>query len=260
MYYETIFSGCSETYGQFIDEDLSLANDFLWGTIVSKSLGTKCVNLGMGGASAISILDDYFYQIKNYGAPKNFFVLYPRIDCRLPFIEDPGYLVDSKEDHGSRPSEFEVFNAVNVGIYENEQKISKRPHVIQKVLARPYVTYLNLQAIINTEALCKLTGTNFIYSSWSIETTSIIEASNEAAKTLNLELPFKNYIKIDYEMIDQSDYQGANSIPQDCHKDLSNHPNFYIGRDNSHMGVHAHAHVAENFMEELTQRGYTATL
>lgn len=260
-HYETIFSGCSETYGDFIDRDLSAANDYVWGTIVSNYLETKSANLAMGGASAISILDDYLYQIKNYGPPKNFFVLYPRIDCRLPFIEDPGYLINFKgDDEHSYPSEFEIFNAVNIGIYENEQKISKRPHAIQKVLARPYVTYLNLQAILNAEVLCKLTGTNFIYSSWSIETTSIIEASNEAAKFLNLEVPFKNYIKIDYEMIDTDYDQGAMSIPKDCHKELNNHPNFYMGEENSHMGVHAHAHVAKNFIDELTKRGYTATL
>lgn len=261
-HYDTIFSGCSETYGDFIagapfvdgqDVDLEAARPYIWGTIVSEGLSDSYANLAMGGASAISILDDYLYQVKTYGAPENFFVLYPRIDSRMPFFEDPGYLVNLKEP-GATVSKDEVFNAVNIGAFEADHKISKRPHLIQEVMAQPYVTYLNLQAILQSEILCKITETNFMYSSWSLETTSIIEASNEAAEILGKPAPFKNYIKIDYQMVGTDYDKGAQSVSQECHEELQDHRNFYMGEGGSHMGVHSHRHVAENFIKELTKR------
>ena len=267
-HYDTIFSGCSETYGDFIagkpfidgqHVDLDPAKPYIWGTIVSEVFGYNYANLAMGGASAISILDDYLYQVKNYGAPKNFFVLYPRIDSRMPFFEDPGYLINLEEPNSTAERD-EVFNAVNIGAFEADHKISKRPHLIQEVMSQPYVTYLNLQAILQAEILCKITKTNFMYSSWSLETTSIIEASNEAAEILGSPAPFENYIKIDYHMVGTDYERGAESISWGCHQELQDHRNFYMGEGGSHMGVHSHRHVADNFIEKLTKRGYAATL
>lgn len=261
-YYETIYSGCSETFGDHLigdspslDQELDLANSnkYIWGTIVSEHVGQSYANLAVGGASAISILEDYRHHIKKYGAPKNLFILYPRIDCRLPFFEDPKHLINLKED-GEGYSNFEIFNAINIGIYDNEVKMSKRPHFIQEILSRPYVTYLNIQAILQMETLCQLSGTRFIYSTWSIETSSIIEAANSAAVDLDLDLPFSGYIKTDYGIISTDYPSGEDSLPQGCHEDLKDHPNYYMGRDNSHMGVHAHRHVAENFIAKLDKQ------
>ena len=272
-YYETIYSGCSETYGSHIatgtlplppgnkerPPDLSTAYPNIWGSIVCSRMGGEFLNLSTGGASAISILDDYMYQTKKYGAPKNLLVLFPRIDTRLPFVNDPEILI-------SEPADGEFFEldeyvyATQVSEYGVTQKFSKRPHAIQSVMSGTYTSYLNLQAILTLELLCTLSNTNLIYSTWSLETAGLIEAANEYASKNLYDIPFKNYIQIDYRIYG-SDYDKlAEDLPKDCHQDLKSHPYYLIGLDNSHMGVHAHRHIAENFIDELTKRGYTATL
>lgn len=272
-YYETIYSGCSETYGSHIatgtlppmegdkerPPDLSTAYHNIWGSIVCSQIGGEFLNLATGGASAISILDDYMYQTRKYGAPKNLLVLFPRIDTRLPFVNDPDVLI-------SKPANDEFFE-LNEYVYATQvaedgltQKFSKKPHAIQSVMSGTYAAYLNLQAILTLELLCDLSNTNLIYSTWSLETAGLIEAANEYANTNSYDMPFKNYIQIDYRIYG-SDYDKlAEDLPKNCHQDLKTHPLYNIGAENSHMGVHAHAHVAENFLDELTKRGYSVTV
>ena len=272
-YYETIYSGCSETYGSHITTgtlplppgnkerppDLSTAYHNIWGSIACSRIGGEFLNLANGGASAISILDDYMYQTRKYGAPKNLLVLFPRIDTRLPFVNDPDVLI-------SKPADDEFFD-VNEYVYATQvaedsaiQKLSKRPHAIQSVMSGTYTAYLNLQAILTLELLCDLSNTNLIYSTWSLETAGLIEAANEFATRNSYDMPFKNYIQIDYRIYG-SDYDKlVEDLPKNCHQDLAAHPRFSMGLDNSHMGIHAHRPIAENFTDELTKRGYTATL
>lgn len=258
-HYETIYSGCSETYGDLIAKegangviDMKGTVEHNWGTIVSNHVGGSFANLATGGASAVSIVDEYMYQIKNFGAPKNLFILFPKIDSRIPFIGDSQYLVSETDPTGDH-NPFEYINATRIGD-SGDMVFSKRPHKVQEVVSKTYATYLNIQAILTLETLCTLTKTNLMYSTWSKETSSVLEAANSTAEKYKLEIPFKNYIKTEYYTIGTDCDSGADRISRACHSkhsELEAHPHYYIGRGGSHMGVHAHRHVAENFIAHL---------
>tara|TARA_B110000503_G_scaffold99511_2_gene148871 strand:- start:7889 stop:8338 length:450 start_codon:yes stop_codon:yes gene_type:complete len=147
-----------------------------------------------------------------------------------------------------------MVNSSNIG--DAEASYAKKPYEVSTVISPTYAIYLNIQSILVLELICELAGINLIYSTWSLETDAVINAANLASLDNRIPIPFKNYIEIDYRTVNNNCEDAAERLPKDCHLNLAEHPQFYIGRQNNHMGVHAHAHVAENFIAELGRRGY----
>lgn len=257
-YYDTVYAGCSETTGQCladIDSDFSEAHNS-WGDVALKALGEReWLNISTGGASAASIVSSLLVHIKKNGAPKRILVLLPHIDTRTTMPMDKNWY---RRLHNPSNSEYEfIDNVTDIG--HSDVKYSKRPHYIEEVISPVFVTYLNVQALIFLEHICKISGIELAYSTWSGSTHAIIKSANEAAIALDRAIPFPNYFEVDYRDVGYGPYHACDSLPRDCHSELSNHKYFRYGR-NDHMGTHAHAHIAENFIKELTRRSNTATV
>lgn len=245
---ELIFSGCSETTGEYID-DLSL----VWGSVVAATFNYKSLNLSVGGASAFSIVNSLIKQIDSQGAPKHLLILFPRIESRMAVPKDPlalNFLTKTNHDNF-------VHNVTGIG--DSVPKYSRVPHNVEEIIPRTLVSYLNIKSILSLEAFCRLAKINLIYSTWSSKTDAIISSANRGAKALGLDQPFPNYINSSYKDNFVNGGYASNALPEKCHLDLANHSLYEHGR-NDHMGIHAQLHIAKDFIEELTKRGYAATL
>lgn len=245
---ELIFSGCSETTGEYIN-DLSL----VWGSVVATTFSYKSLNLSVGGASAFSIVNSLIKQIDEQGAPKHLLILFPRIESRMAVPRDPLAL-----NFLTEPNDNSFIHNVT-GIGDSVPKYSRVPHNVEEIIPRTLVSYLNIKSILALEAFCRLAKINLIYSTWSSKTDAIISSANRGAKALGFNQPFPNYIESSYKDNFVNGGYASNSLPEKCHLDLANHPLYEQGK-NDHMGVHAQLHIAEDFIKELTKRGYSASL
>lgn len=254
--YDVVFSGCSETTGRLLSDDDSYSESHhVWGKVVSKYYGVDSLNLAIGGASAMSILHDFRDYVNKNGPPKHFLVLFPRLDARIELFQDNLFLInDDNQNESYRPK----VNSTRLG--ESTAKYSKAPHKAQDVLSGTYVNFLNVQSILTLETLCAALNINLIYSTWSTESAVLIEEANREALSRGKTIPFKNYIETSFNCLANDHKNAAEQMPTDCHLELSGHPQFYAGYDESHMGAHPHAHIGEEFVAELTKRGYTASL
>lgn len=255
-HYKYVYSGCSETTGEFLSKsDINGAYDYaevkhnIWGDLVGVALDEPSrINLSVGGASVMGIVNMIIRQIRTYGQPDHVLVLFPSLDSRITFVPDSTRLVSLS---GSQ----ELVSDIS-GIGEYETTYSKQPHVAENILSKRWVTYLNTQSILMLEELCRASGINLIYSTWSKSTHEALILANSLAVADSSPVPFRNYIVSDYRKAAGECLDAARLLPTGCHTDFSDHPRWYIGANNTHMGVHAHMHVADLFSKELQNRGF----
>lgn len=255
-YYEYIYSGCSETMGEFLcqysDNKLfsySEVGPLIWGEMVKSSLGVDdSLNMGMGGASIMGIVISLFRQIRLHGAPKHLLVLLPNPETRITFVQDPANLIS-----GNNPNK--IISDIGA-IGDNEHAYSKKPHLAEEVLSRRWMAYINIQHLLYLEDLCDSYGINLIYSTWSSATHRLISAANDLAQKNDYQVPFKNYIVFDYRKSGGTGgcKTAAKNMKKDCHLNVDNNPLWDLGRGGHHMGIHAHIHAAEIFNKEIVKR------
>lgn len=252
-YFDYIFAGCSETTGWHLGVDPSYESvvDFIWGTIVGRGINLEGLNMSFGGANVLSLVTSLTRHFRLYGPPKHVAILFPRISSRLSILHDPKYIKTKTIS--------DRFVKHVTGIGDLVPEYSKKPHDATEVLPQTLVSYINIQSILMLEELCVAHGIDLIYSTWSASTDAIFEAANESALIHGHRLPFPNYIKSDYNDSFRNGNYGLKALPNTCHADMKDHPMFEEGIG-WHMGTHAHAHVAANFIEELTKRGYITNL
>lgn len=258
-HYEYIYSGCSETAGwhlsrpdhtEYDDVDYENIKPNIWGEIVGSKFNLiDPLNLGAGGASVMGIVNNIVRQIRLYGAPKHIFVYFPNLDSRITFVKDPDKLMSIGEDQDM------VSDICGIGDYESIY--SKKPHTVEEVFTKRWASYLNLQSIILLEEICRANKINLIYSTWSTSAHITISAANSLAIESNSLPPFPNYVESDYKKSAGGCLIAAKAIGNNCHVDLSSDPRWYIGKGGTHMGVHAHIHVGETFIQELDNRGFS---
>lgn len=261
-YYKYVYSGCSETLGEFLSEcsdthsvDYNETRKHTWGDIVGSRIGIpESLNLAVGGNSVMGIVSSLIRQVRMHGAPDHIFVLLPNLDSRIAFIGDPNSLISLRNPTDT------ISNVSGVGDYETNY--SKKPHMVEEILSKRWTTYLNIQSLLSLEALCEASNINLIYSTWSTATHKVLTAANHIATVDGDPLPFKNYVPSDYRKSagDIGCMIAANSIDKGCHSNDTNHPRWGIGRGGHHMGAHAHLHIADIFAQELKNRGIPLSL
>lgn len=259
-HYKYIYSGCSESSGEYLSLSTSqdpfnykdVAAD-IWGSIVGSKLGlSEYLNLSVGGASAMGIVTGLLRQIREYGPPDHILILFPNLDSRVTFVKDDEKLVSLSDNQ-------DLVNDIST-IGEYEANYSKRPHVVEEIFTKRWATYLNIQNILFLEDICKALNINLIYSTWSTSTHEILSVANALALKRGHPVPFKNYIVSDYKKSAGGCIHAIKLTPNDCHRDKSDHPLWLIGKGNSHMGVHAHIHAADMYINELSARGFLPKL
>lgn len=167
-------------------------------------------------------------------------------------------------------------------------KINKRPFFIEDTIPPEEAIFRSMKHIMMLESYCEAAGIELIWSGWSDDVAFLLEKygakniSKHAIKCDGLEFWKAHWMEIP---VTDEDPEGIHDIKMkhgispdcptdgvnsqcvcfiDCHSDLKEkfEDSFYLatdrhekGKDNCHMGVHRHAHIADDFAEELLDRG-----
>lgn len=237
---ELIFSGCSETQGNYLcgQDDSDEMYKSLWGFRLSNELIMDAINLGIGGESAYRIIQRLFSHFKKYGNPKNLFCLFPD-PYRFTSPQQNGYLM-AKRPYGG---DFLQTTHHNYGTVPHNVMYAKRPFMKEDVVSQSLPLFFNFQAISNLEHYCKELNINFLWGSWHKETNYIAKIINN-----NTSNYYENFVDLS-----PNDYTVTNKY---CHKDLYDFsPDLYeSGSDNWHLGTHGHVHIADKFLKEYNSR------
>lgn len=257
-HYDLMIAGCSETTGRLLHpttDKIASEQIHIWATGPADYLGfnSNFLNISSGGISAQGIVSSIFSQIREQGAPKHLFILFPRLDTRMTLVQDKDVLIDkgNKKNFGDYVNP--VTWASNVGIQILNH--AKRPYGVSEVIPQAVPVYLNIQSIMALESLCKVTGINLIYSTWNKQSNALIKAANKTATDLGNTEPFSNYIDLSIQAEGSKTGEFGQMVPDNCHLENREHPRFFEGM-HGHFGVHAHAHIGQDYVEELKRRGF----
>ena len=261
-----IFAGCSQTFG------IGVPDNGVWPEFVSKALNGSYVNLSMLGAGMEWITDSIYRYIHTFGKPnRGIMVLAPdmyRVDqlvnnvinsCPNPSISDyvPQYYSNDAED-------------LRIVTYHLKHKdpvsFLKKPFPIEDTTIEEESIRRTIKAIKDLEIFCSQADIPLIWGTWS-------ETLAELANNLPIEYKFDSYIEISklswesrFDSIDVvRDYLvDRNGRELTCHEDERELFDlaFYAGTDRfkfndgqSHMGVHKHIHVADEFCQKAFDLG-----
>lgn len=244
--HEILFSGCSETHGDYLTDDPeSYSGEDIWGFKIAKYMNKSAINLGLGGASAYEIVKNILLHVTKENKPSYIFCLFPDLN-RLTLPTDPNILIDKiyERDH-------KIITSLSTPIPgpENQNKYSKKPHLKEDVIPKIIPVWLNLKSIAFLETFCELSDITLRYSTWSDQTHGFIEAITKKELERRAEGPttYLNYVYTDtMEWLKTREPYVCNK-----HHEAKN-KYFAIGKDGLHMGTHRHEHIAENILNSLT--------
>lgn len=270
-----IFSGCSQTFG------IGVPDNGVWPKFVADSLDASYVNLSMLGAGMEWITDSIYRYVHTFGKPKRgIMVLAPdlsRVDsmvnaslnsCPNPSISD--YVPQYYDADGNRDVRLITFHLRR----KDPVNYLKRPFPIEDTIIEEESIRRTIKAIKDLEIFCEQSGIPLIWSTWS-------EVLEHLTNVLPEEYQFDSFInvsKLDWRLKPDGcdstednpegyiDYTIDNNTKEEivCHSELaSSYPlSFYIGTDRyktndgqSHMGVHRHLHIAEEFSRKALELG-----
>lgn len=243
-YYDFVFSGCSETHGEYIAASYVEGGDIskIWGFQVAKELNLgKPLNLGMGSFSAHVIVKDLINHCIKNGNPKMILVLFPDFG-RFPHVKNNKI----KSSHLPNNHDYIQHFTLQQHFEKEFPPLSKAPHEAYEVLSYKQSVYVNLQSIIFLEQFCKSNDIYFKYASWDYLANLIFKKAKDLYPDL-----YSGYIESDF-----NNWHNWKKIHhprlQECHLDLKDNYKtiFDYAWDGHHMGIHRHTHIAESFIEE----------
>lgn len=247
-HYDFVFSGCSETHGEYISAPYVEKGDMskIWGFQVAKELMMdKPLNLGMGSFSAHVIIKDLINHCIKNGNPKMILVLFPDFG-RLPYVKNDKIT----SAHLANNHDYVQHFVMQQQYEKNFPPMSKAPHEAHEVLSYKQSIYVNLQSIILFEQFCKSNNIYFRYATWDYLGNLILKKAKEMYPNL-----YKGYIESDFEKWHNWKKEQHPDL-QNCHLELrSKHKTLFdYAWDNQHMGIHRHTHIAESFVEEYKKK------
>lgn len=239
--YDFVFSGCSETNGDFITDAPHKSNhEYNWGQIVSNKYNVEGLNLALQGLSVESIVKGLMNHFRKNGNPKVLLLLLPELG-RLDFVVNNKIKIDG-ESNNSFENIIQQYTLFPWEDYDFK-KISKAPHNYRDVIPYLQGLYRSLQSLLILDTYCKSAGIYFKYSSWSLASNFILKS----LKDNNLE-EYQNYLEGDF--FNWSSYSNE-FLQLNCHLGHEKDPLWNVGSDGKHMGRHRHLHIAERFIEEI---------
>jgi hypothetical protein len=263
---DLVFSGCSFTHGDGVDESM------IWGSTVANNLNVSYANLGVPGASCYQIVRNLFNYFKTYGNPKTVLCLFPDLNRfyapHVPnlFFREPSSpeLVLPKMNQGY--AEYSRFTG------KNAPKYVKRPYDMNSVIPEEFAVMLSIHAIHSLIDYCSSNKIQLRWSTWNPIFSDYIELNKDKISTDNYvsvknndwHLYKKNKNGFFYHAVEAEGnvcFEKECRTWAKCHSNLREEwpNNFDIGTDTGtrgspkdpHWGVHRHAHIAEAFMESL---------
>jgi hypothetical protein len=240
---DLIAAGCSQTYGQGVQEEHT------WPAMLSKMSGMSYANIAVPGTSVQTIIQSVMEYIQKHGKPKAVAVVLPSL-YRFTFATRGD--ISIYEQHGNH-------DIPTVGVHDitmtptgtikdavkNWPKYSRQPHDVTKVLSYEAALYLSMMSINHLIHYCKVANINLVISSWYENADEILSMKKERSWNVD----FSSYVTIDKM---NKLFKGSTPKVEDCHDNVDNHPYWHYGLDTAyHMGSHAHLHFAEAFYRKL---------
>jgi hypothetical protein len=239
-----VFGGCSNTYG------IGVPQEKIWGTQVANALNLSYANLGIPGAGVQEIIQKLFSYFEKYGHPDTVVCLFADFTRMLVPINKNNFLFERYT-----PKKKNYLNIVQIflqnQLYQDKKpKYSKLPHNAEDVIPVEFPFYLSFQFINILEYFCKVNNIKLIWSTYDVPSKELIEAAK-----LEFNDVFNNYVPLYINKI----YDKL-LLNQTCHQDIKQQYShcFDKGTDFEHgkprhLGVHAHVHIAEQFLEYLKE-------
>lgn len=247
---DLLVGGCSQTVGWGVPEEAR------WGDILSQKLKMSTANIAVGGWSTQSIINGIMSYISKFGKPKIVALLLPDFFRYDLVLNSNSMSVDHTHNNLTVYRRGEVTGPVS-----KMPKLSKRPHVSEEILSPEFSYFASGQALRFFIEYCKESNIKLVWGSWD-------RALNETIKYIkflqkrkfmgesNLMIPevdVVDYVDTGYYHSDHIDFSD-NLAKNNCHTDLKTkyEKYFNLGTDrDGHMGVHAHAHIADSFFDKL---------
>lgn len=226
----TIFSGCSVTYG------IGLEEKYIWPKLFIEKTNKDYVNLGRSGQSAPSVIDNLYSYFKEYGHPKNIYCLFPNFNRVTLPVNSNIHINNSNNINQSYIDDVIIdnFDLSNIPQY------SKAPHILENILSIDITYWLSLRSIFAFEQYCKVAGINFVWSTWDNDLNQAIQIIKDKNGDY-----YESFINIQYD----------HSL--DCHHKEKEENAFlwelagdrHAGKNYAHPGIHFHIHVYESFLK-----------
>jgi len=256
---DVLAAGCSMTFGQGVPVETR------WSSVLGSKLNMSVATLAIPGWSTQSSVNAVMSYIKKFGKPKVVALYLPDF-FRYDFIASSGNLLPSNQNSREGRT-IQSYLAKGTVLSANQQPTySKKPHAISDVFNSESAHFLSGQALRFLVEYCKEAGIQLVYGTWHPAVDEYIKLVKKADAALNNwqdkyvvppEIDLSGYV--DMEMFYPKHIPSLSKTTEyledlDCHQDLKSQYGTYFdwGTDrDKHIGVHAHAHVAEKFLAAL---------
>jgi hypothetical protein len=284
---DIVAAGCSATYGVGVPEDGT------WPALLAEKTGMSYINLSAPGASIEWVVQSLFSYFNEFGNPKVVALLIPdlfRMEVVLNSDINQSREV-SIRDWSAQGIDLDFKKGVvTCRSVELDMawraRLSKRPFAIEDTIPPEEPIYRSFKHLMMLETYCKAAGIQLLWTGWSDDVSSLLEDYgpnyfSDCAFTCDGLEHWKAHW-YDLPMTDE-DPEGIKDIKMShvdnpecptngvssectcfiyCHAELeARFPEaFYLGtdryikgKDNSHMGVHKLAHIAEDFASRIAK-------
>ena len=248
---DNLFAGCSHTWGT------GLPYDSMWSNIVASYVGSSYSNIGFPGMSVTRIVQMIFSYCREFGNPKNIFVMFPNLD-RFVLPKTVGFLENKNHTYTQicdLQLEYETKSVLN------KAKYFKSPLMLEEVITEDIAIWTSLQSIQILEQYCKSSGINLVWTSWETDFNNLINIFKN-------EEYYYNHIDIKPEEWFQETAYSEEKFTKNnlkCHLEFMNKNNEYywnLGGDREskpeggtpHFGAHRNIHIANYFIEKYKEK------
>lgn len=256
---DLIAAGCSMTFGQGVPVETR------WSSVLGKMLGMSVATLAIPGWSTQSAINAVMSYIKKFGKPKVVVLYLPDL-FRYDFMASRDGLIP---EHGYSRGQNDIPFYLAKGTVltgNNQPTYSKKPHAVHDVFNAESAHFFAGQALRFFIEYCKEAGIQLMYGTWHIAAHEYIEFVKKADLELSeIDDPYFVAPEVDLSGYVDLDLFYPKNIPTltkttehletlDCHQELKSQHEacFDWGTDrDKHIGVHAHAHIAEKFLAAL---------
>jgi len=260
---DILFAGCSHTFG------CGTTDRYLWTKVVADHFKTGHYNLGVPGASIMSIVSNIFEYFRIYGNPKVVVCLFP--DPQRTFRLKNYHFGYSREDYN--PDYNKILNEDDYydhiqHLHQNLKipKFIKLPTEIQNIIQPDTSYYLSMLFINMLEQYCITNNIKFIWSMWlneNMESIDTVRSRNYGRLEGAIDLEIDCWEADKDEMIDRHYSNGNKNDLIECHKDLllEDQHTYHMGfdraggKDDIHWGSHRHRHIADSFIDAIAKTG-----
>ena len=234
---DLITLGCSQTFGQGVDDDV------IWPKLLANSLGMSYANLAMPSSTTYDMMSSLLVYVRKYGKPKVVAALLPGYQrISLPVIYKH-HTTDNGQDLGRTQTVAHINlakRAVNQG---DIVKYSKRPHNLEDLLTYEMAMQQSMGALAVIIEYCRVADIQFVFSTWTRGMEELLNLKLSHGLT---KVDMSGYVPIFSELgleschsEERKKYEDTWTKARDC---------------GAHMGVHYHIHYAKEF-ERRIKRG-----